>query len=280
MTVRDPDQPHRFFFVHIRKTAGGALRRRMINHFGERAVYPTRGLDGTDPVTLMLSVDHLRERLAARGDQIKVITGHFPLCATEMIDGRFTTLTLLRDPVERTLSSLRNERQNNPAAGQMSLEQIYDAAGEFIELTQNRMTKALALTPAELEHPSVWALTALSTREVARALELTADPETPFPEFTRTHLERAKERLAEIDAFGLQEYFEDFCNELTARFGWDLGEPVRANTTAPLEVSDGFRARIAEDNALDLELYEFAQDLLRDAGRLHEGREAGSGVGR
>ena len=79
---------------------------------------------------------------------------------------------------------------------------------------------------------------------------------------TRAHLERAKEPLAGIDAFGLQEHYEEFCDELTARFGWDLGEPVRVNTTEPVEVPEGFRARIAEDNAFDLELYEFAQGLL------------------
>ena len=164
---REPDQPHRVFFVHIRKTAGTALRGRLINHFGEAAVYPTQGVDGTDPVKLMISVDHLRERLAARGDQIKVITGHFPLCTTEMIDGRFTTLTLLRDPVERTLSSLRHERETNPAVRKMSLEQIYDAAGAFAEPTPNQMALSLALTPAELG-------------QVARALER-ADPEGSAP---------------------------------------------------------------------------------------------------
>ena len=266
MTVRDPDQPHRFFFVHIRKTGGTALRRRLINHFGEAAVYPTQGVDGTDPVKLMLSVDLLRERLAARGDQIKVITCHFPLCATEMIDGRYTTLTLLRDPVERTLSSLRIDREINPAKRGMSLEQIYDAAGEFAELMHNHMAKVLAQTPAELA-------------QTARVLRL-AEPSAPRVEFTRTHLERAKERLAGIDAFGLQEHFEDFCDELSARFGWDLGEPEMVHTTSPVEVSDGFRARIAEDNALDLELYEFAQGLLRDAGRLPEGAEAAEISGR
>ena len=180
MTLRDPDQPHRFFFVHIRKTAGTALRRRLINHFGEAAVYPTQGVDGTDPVKLMLSVDLLRERLAARGDQIKVITGHFPLCTTEVVDGRFTTLTLLRDPVERVLSSLRNERESNPAGREMSLEQIYDAAGEFAELTHNRMAKALALTPEELAHPSVGVMSMLSIPEVARVYKL-ADPQAPRP---------------------------------------------------------------------------------------------------
>jgi hypothetical protein len=35
------DQAHRFFFVRMQRTAGTALRQRMVNHFGEAAVYPT-----------------------------------------------------------------------------------------------------------------------------------------------------------------------------------------------------------------------------------------------
>jgi hypothetical protein len=233
------DQPHRYFFVHMQKTAGMALRRRLINHFGEVAVYPTRGVDGTDPVELVLSIDHLRERLAARGDQIRVVTGHFPLCTAELIDGRFTTLTLLREPVERTLSYLRHHRENERADRHRPLEEIYDDPFRFHGLAHNHMTKMLSLTPAEM----------------------TAGMLTPV-EFNRDHLERAKEALAGVDAVGFQEHFEHFCDELAARFGWRLGEPETVNTSAPVEVPESLRARIAEDNAFDLELYEFAKQLL------------------
>lgn len=236
-------EPHRFFFVHIRRTAGGALRRRLINHFGEFAVYPTRGVDGTDPVKLMLSVEHLRERLAARGDQIRVLTCHLPLCTVEQIEGSFTTMTLLRDPVERTLSSLRDDRETNPTS-HSSLEQIYDAGGRFTVLRHNEMTKELSFTPAE--NAGMAKVLSLSPAEIAR-------PDAPRVELGRGHLERAKERLAGVDAVGLQERFEDFCDELSTRFGWDLGEPERVNTTAAVEVSESFRARLSEDNALDIE---------------------------
>jgi hypothetical protein len=232
------DEPQRYFFVHIMKTAGGSLRRRLINHFGEAAVYPTRGVDGTDPVKLNLSIDHLRERLAARGDDIRVITGHFPLRTTELIDGRFTSLTLLREPVERMLSFLRQQRAIQRSNRGKGLEEIYD--DDVDGLADNNMTKMLALTPAEMR--------ASMFNRV---------------EFSRDHLERAKEALAGMDAVGLQERFEDFCDELSARFGWRLGEPVTGvNATAPVEIPESLRARIAEDNAFDVELYEFAQQLL------------------
>ncbi len=238
------EQPQRFFFVHMQKTAGIALRERLINHFGESAVYPTRGVDGTDPVKLVLSIDHLRERLAARGDEIEVVTGHFPLCTAELIDGPFTTLTLLREPVERTLSYLRHHRENEPDDRERTLEEIYDDPFRFHGFAHNHMTKMLSLKPEEM-----------------------TDGMLTTVEFDRGRLERAKEALAGVDAFGLQERFEDFCDELSARFRWHLGDPEIVNTSAPVEVADSFRARIAEDNALDIELYEFAKQLLatRDA---------------
>ena len=236
-----PDQPHRFLFVHMQRTAGTAFRRRLINHFGDAAVYPTAGMDDANFVGLALSVDHLRKRLAARGDQIRVVTGHFPLCTTDLIDGRFTTLTLLRDPVERTLSYLRHHRQTTRPDRNRTLEEIYDIPFRFHGLAHNHMTKMLSLTPAEVVHDM---------------------PMLTPVEFTDDHLERAKAALSGMDAVGLQESFEDFCEEVAARFGWHLGEPETANTSVPVDVPERFRARIAEDNALDLELYEFARVLL------------------
>jgi hypothetical protein len=239
------EEPHRYFFLRMQKTAGTALRRRLVNHFGEAAVYPSRAVDGADVLKLAVSIDYLQERLAARGDQIRVIAGHFPLCTTELIEGRYTTLTLLREPVERTLSFLRHTRENTPAVRDLPLEEIYDDEFRFHSMAHNHMTKMLSLRPAEMK---AWMLTRV--------------------EFTHDHLERAKEALAGIDAVGLQEHFEDFCAELTARFGWRLGEPVTGvNATRSVEVPQSLRARIVEDNAMDVELYEFARQLLHDAGR-------------
>ena len=143
-------EPGGVFFVHMQKTAGTALRQGLINHFGKRAVYPTQGMDGTDPTQLVTSTDYLRERLAARGDEIEAITGHFPLCTTELLDGRYTTLTLLREPVERSLSYLRHHRKEEPADRDRSLEEIYEDPFRFQGFVHNHMTKMLSLTPAEM----------------------------------------------------------------------------------------------------------------------------------
>jgi hypothetical protein len=260
------DQPQRYLFVHIMKTARSALRSRLINHFGEAGVYPSEGLDGTDP-DLYVSADLLRERLKARGDQIRVITGHFPIRTVDLIEGRVTTVTLLREPIARTLSYLRQQRddppvlrflerrtQPSPYAGR-PLDEIHNALRGLLQ-TNNHMTRMLSLAPHEM-------LASLRTRV----------------ELDRAHLERAKEALAGIDAFGLQEHFEPFCDELSARFGWRLGEPETMNTSARVEIPESLRARIAEDNALDLELYEFAKQVLDDRGISRSDRQT-AGVGR
>ena len=249
------EQSRRVFFVHMQKTAGTALRQGLINHFGKRAVYPTQGVDGTDPTQLVTSTDYLRERLAARGDEIEAITGHFPLCTAELLDGRYTTVTLLREPVERTLSYLRHHRKEDPADRDKSLEEIYEDPFRFQGFVHNHMTKMLSLTPAEMTDGML----------------------TPL-KLDESHLERATDALSGIDAIGLQERFDEFFAWLTDRFGWRLGEPETLNTTDPVEVPGSFRYRIAEDNALDVELYELAEELVASRSARRSIEVAGPGT--
>jgi hypothetical protein len=227
----------RYFFVHLQKTAGTALLRRMRAAFGEQAIYPDAS-DG-DVVDAVLVHEHLAERFAVRADEIRVVTGHFPLCVAEMLPADFKTMTVLRDPVERTLSYLRHHRKLRQEDRETPIEAIYDDPFRYHGLIHNHMVKMFALTE---ETMTAGALTHV--------------------EFVPEHLELAKQRLATVDVIGVQERFDDFCAEVERRFGWDLGPPLYANRTDPVEVSDAFRARIAADNAYDVELYEHARSTL------------------
>jgi hypothetical protein len=223
-----------FFFAHVQKSAGTSLLRRMKRTFGADAIYPNAG-DGIRPDVVLLP-EILLERFAARGDQLRVITGHFPLCVAELIPVPLTTLTVLREPVERTLSYLRHHRKLTPEDRDKSLEEIYDDPFRYQGLIHNHMVKMFSLTT---ETMTAGALTRV--------------------DFQPHHLEAAKERLASVDVVGSQDRFEEFCAELQRRYGWELGPPEFANRTEPVEVGERFRARIAEDNAYDVELYEFAR---------------------
>ena len=224
----------------MQKTGGISLYMRFQREFGERGVYPDAS-DG-DPATVspQLMVPVLLRRWEARRDQIRVVTGHFPLCTLELLDAEFRTLTLLREPVARTLSYLRHHRETTPGDTELSLERIYDDPGNFGHFIQNHMVKMMSLR----------------TSEMTDGMMTTVDLDSQ-------RLQTAKEALAEMDAFGLQEELEAFAERLQRAYGWRLGPPVHENTTAPIEVPASFRRRIAEDNHLDMELYEHAQSLLR-----------------
>jgi hypothetical protein len=125
------------------------------------------------------------------------------------------------------------------------LDELYETGTRSI-VTPNHMVKMFALTADEITAstaPQGWAmLTQL--------------------DFTPVHLARAKDRLSRVDVFGLQDRFEEFCDELESRFEWKLGSPHRANRSVRDElVSDELRARIAADNAFDVEFFAFARDL-------------------
>lgn len=228
----------RYFFVHLQKTAGTTLRQRVAAMLGETAIYP--GAADGDQVGLTFLVDELVDRFDDRADEIRVVFGHFPLCVTELLPSAFRTFTLLREPVARTLSYLRHHRQTTPADRHRSLEDIYADPFRFHGLAHNHMTKMLSLTPDEMTDGM---LTRVS--------------------FTPERLERAKDALATIDVVGLSEDFEAFCAELRDTFGWPLPEqPTYANRSEPAEVTDAFIARIAEDNAADIELYDHASARL------------------
>lgn len=230
-------EPTRFFFVHLQKTAGTSLLIRLRGHFGDDAVYPHPSERGN--IDSVINVGYLVDRFAEQRSRLRVVTGHFPLATTELLGAPFVTLTLLRDPVERTLSFLRHRRRREARHAGSSLEEIYAEPFHQERLVRNHMVKMLSLTPAEAADG------ALSEVEVGAA-----------------HLDRAIGNLRDrVDVFGLQTRFDAFCAELEARFGWGLGPSLVANATPPVPVDNAFRARIAEDNALDGALYRVAEEL-------------------
>jgi hypothetical protein len=233
--------PTRYFVVHHQKTAGTTLRDRFRASFPETAVYPnaTDGKVGHS----VISVSNLLERWAVRGDELRVVAGHFPLSTVELLGADFVTLTVLRPPVERTISYLRHQQRLNPRDRRGSLADVYDDPFRFHGLIRNHMTRMLSIGAAELAGGDG---------------VLTSTPDTA------DRLERAKAALAGLDAFGLQPRFEEFWAELAERFGLDPAADARSNVGAggdDEEPPADLVERIVEDNALDIELYDYAEEL-------------------
>lgn len=240
----------RYFLVHLQKTAGTSLRDRLRNHFTESEIYPNRD-DGRDKGHSVISVSHLLQQWERRGQEIRLLSGHFPLSAIDLIDAEFRTISVLRPPVERTLSYLRHQRALDPEKRDAPLEEIYDDPFLFRGLIRNHMTRTFSLGSDELG-PGDGVLTDI--------------------EDTRERLDRAKLGVEGLDAYGLQPRFEELCDALRTGFGLDVGEPLRSNATRSAPVPEGLVERIRDDNALDLELYEFAEELYETRGPLRTER--------
>jgi hypothetical protein len=236
-----PAEPERFFFVHMQKTGGVSLYVRMQRQFGRAGIYPD-ATDG-DPVVVspQLMVPVLLDRWGLRRDEIRVVTGHFPLATMELLGADFRTFTILRDPVERTLSYLRHHRETTPARRDWSLEQVYEEPGNFKHFIDNHMVKMLSLRSEEMLPTAMMSVVKMD----------------------QERLTKATGALERMDVVGLQEDLEGFAGRLEQLFGWRLGPPVHENVTVHTEVPLSFRQRIAEDNQLDMELYEYARALLR-----------------
>jgi hypothetical protein len=231
-------QPTRFFFLHLQKTAGTSLWRRLQQHFPRDQLYPT--LNSKGDVSAVIDTDYLLRCWRAHKDELRIVTGHFPLCTTELLGVPFTTLTILRDPVSRTLSYLRHHRSLIREDADRSLAEIYDDPFRFHSFVHNHMVKMLSLTTDTMTDG---ALTRI--------------------EFTHAHLDRAKANLETIDVVGLQDDFDAFCAELARRFGWNLGRPIHMNRTeASPDECDDLRERILADNELDAALWAYARDLV------------------
>jgi hypothetical protein len=234
----------RFFYVHVQKAAGTEVRERLKRQFALSQLYP----DPTDgdlfTVAPQVSVAQLLARWPERKADIRVITGHFPYATTELLDAEFVTMSVLREPVERVLSHLRHHRKLTPEARDRSLEELYDEVLQP-EFFHNHMVKMFSLTADEVAEAA-----ALDRWAVLKVIE-----------FTPERLARAKANVEQLDVLGLQDHLEDFCAELTARFGWDMGAPLHANRTTVEDAPRALRERIAADHALDAELWQHAREV-------------------
>lgn len=237
------------FFLHVMKTGGTTLLRHIQQNFELDEIYPHPDLDIHDGGTTAVNFLHFTLRYLCRlpperRELIKVYVGHFPFVALELLGGPFRTMTLLRDPVARTISQLRQFQRPAPWAGAAAhgsaaevrpLEEVYEDPLVFAPLVHNHQTKLFSMGVDD--EPTGY----------MQAVDIDA-----------SRLATALDNLATIDAVGVTERYDEFLGRVEAAWGWRLPRERRANVT-PLDegprVSDALRRRIAEDNAIDVELY-------------------------
>jgi hypothetical protein len=148
------------------------------------------------------------------------------------------TLTILRDPIERTISYHKHCKRYHDQHRTLSLEEIYEDPFTFPALIRNHQAKLFAMTPDD-------------------------EPESYLDviEIDDRRLEVAKANLERVDVLGLQEHFPELLEEMTHRYGWRFGHVDDHHVSEESKIPDSFRRRIADDNAADLAFYEHARQV-------------------
>ncbi len=221
-------------------------------HAPEDLRYDDDGLD----IEHHLRVPYLLSLPPARTAKIRVYIGHFPYVVREMMPVPVRAASVLREPVARTLSLLRQIKRQQPwedptgrrrPVAELPLEEVYEHPRVFGPLVQNHQTKIFSMTPAD-------------------------DPQTYMDviDVDEARLARATESLGELDVLGVMDHFDLFVDDVEAAFAWNVVRGARKNVTPEEDlgpVSPAFARRIAADNALDVELYERARALVELRGR-------------
>jgi hypothetical protein len=163
--------------------------------------------------------------------------GHFPFYVTDLLPHPVDRITVLREPVARTISWLRRRLDHGEAG--TSLEEIYDDDLMRRRLVVNHQTKVLSMEAAD--NPNTY----------LKVVEL-----------DRARLDTAKARLEQVAVLGVSEHLDQFVASVNDRYGWSLEVRKRRNASSAHPVSDRLLERIHEDVALDVELYQHALDLV------------------
>ena len=241
------------YFLHIPKTAGISLTAILESRFDAELICPAH-----------LWHDLMR---IPRGDlkRYRLFRGHFYSYLSQFLERGLTHLTMLRDPVERSISHFEHVRRapehyfHRKASSQTLAEFVSNP--ETRPMIEDFQTRAVA---QDLD-PRPFA--AGLSRASLEALTLERLYESTMPSVSAaTLLARAKTRLDEYAFVGLVERFEDSIRLICAVLGLPQVDSLpalnvssnRADREAiPLETLELIRER----TQLDAALYEHAQSL-------------------
>jgi hypothetical protein len=234
--------PETAIFLHIPKTGGmtmdGVIER--LYRQGQRFA--------TDPFRHWESLDQFRALPEEQRASYPIIYGHMAFGIHEAVPNPCSYFTILRDPIDRTVSAYHYVRENVDHPYHRTL---HDSGLDLKGILERR---AFAVVPPNQQ---VKMLTGYYDKDYVMG---------------RPELERAKRNLVEhFSVAGVTESFDQALVLVADRYGWrDVWYEVRNTTRKRPDVRQLDPATLEalrDYNALDLELYEFARERFEELAR-------------
>jgi hypothetical protein len=242
-TLTDNDQ---LCFIHLPKAGGTTLNAHLQTHFGP---------DEICEIPLWKDLPHKPPDLA----RPRYLAGHTYYEAFKLLPRNPVFITMLRDPIERSISQYEQLRRVllSPVGNtdwqhrnlqEMTWEQFIETPGTRDSIS-NVQTRYLA---AKFE-PEIKSL-----QDIASAKE----------QVDLLDVDLAKRRLNEFAFVGILEEFDRSMHLLSFTFGWPL-TTVQSFNMAPTrikreDVAPAILDALAALNQLDLDLYAYAQRLFNE----------------
>lgn len=224
--------------VHLPKTAGTTLAQLMRYHYRDGA------FKGAGNVLSRFDEAEPRLRTIARKPRFRAAAGHVSFGLAQRVLPDATYVTILREPVARTLSQYYFLTESGNGQGLVPPWLDEDVRGIGIGEAFERG----------------YLLDDLQTRMLCGLV-------SPYDELPDDALERARENIRDRFAYvGTTERFDELLAVLNLALGWPTTayERARENTRRPTAVPDELLELAAERNTLDAELHVYADEVLGD----------------
>jgi hypothetical protein len=245
--------PTRVVFMHIMRTGGTSLSAAL------------RQWVGPSGARVGIALDELAVMPRPQLARLRVLAGHIPHQALEITPGGFQTVTLLREPVARTLSQYR-ELRDNRGYDDLSLDEFLGSE-VFDVISGNYQARVLAHT---IDLDGAW----ITYSPLQRYQEAGGEPDQPYPLqalFDSTPLvidddsllAEASQNLSRVDHVGVTENLHGLAARVSQVLGiQDASVPfLNASRSTTEELSTRVRRLIEKRTLVDRELYQLALQL-------------------
>jgi hypothetical protein len=281
-----PPDANNFFFIHLMKTGGSSFTEHLQGNFNHDQTYPDACMISSNDffrrTEAYLHAPKFVADVNGMSGKLRMVLGHVPYAVRSLLDDDYVAITLLRDPVERSISYLKHCRRYHPEHSGKSFEEIYEDPWFYATFINNYQTKIFSMSASEALSEERFAddlpnipprrelgdgqslspeLNSFRDRSPGRFLLECFATSTGLIGVDEQRLAVAKENLSEVDVVGVTEHYDRFLMQLADEYGWVIKSIPHHHVGEIGTISPEFRNRIAKDNAFDVELYNYARSL-------------------